>query len=108
MVERDAAVLTAATIAMSTTWATRVAGATTPTSIDTLPPRSSPRRPTARDAVATEGSNITGLPADSVKCSWTQTKPEQKTSPERRHSSRHINDWRLQSPQSPTPQRWPP
>jgi lipoprotein-anchoring transpeptidase ErfK/SrfK len=63
MVERNAAVLTSATVAMSTTWATRLAAARTPTSIETL----SVDLETAtaheqRAALTLEASNITALP----------------------------------------------
>jgi lipoprotein-anchoring transpeptidase ErfK/SrfK len=64
MVERNAAVLTSATAAMSTTWMTRVAAATTPTSIETL--SADLVSATAREqsaALAVEGSNITALPS---------------------------------------------
>ena len=64
MVERNAPVLTSATIAMSTTWASRVAAATTPTSIDAL--SSAIVSETANQqmaALADEGSNITALPS---------------------------------------------
>jgi lipoprotein-anchoring transpeptidase ErfK/SrfK len=64
MVERNAAVLTSATVAMSTTWVSRVATATTPTSIETL--SADVAAETAHDqsaALAVEGSNVAALPA---------------------------------------------
>lgn len=63
MVERNAAVLTSATVAMSTTWASRVAAATTPTAIDTLSEDIvSETANQQTEALAVEGSNITDLP----------------------------------------------
>ena len=63
MVERNAAVLTSATVAMSTTWVSREAAAKTPMSIDTL--SADVVSATAHEqsaALAVEGSNISALP----------------------------------------------
>ena len=63
MVERNAAELTSATVAMSTMWASRVAAATTPTAIDTLSEDIvSETANQQTEALAVEGSNITALP----------------------------------------------
>jgi lipoprotein-anchoring transpeptidase ErfK/SrfK len=64
MVERNAAVLTSAAAAMSTTWVTRVAAATTPTSIEAL--SADLVSETAHEqsaALAVEGSNVTAIPS---------------------------------------------
>jgi lipoprotein-anchoring transpeptidase ErfK/SrfK len=64
MVERNAAVLTAATVALSTTWAARVAAATSPASIETL--SAELESATAHEqsaALSLEGQNIATLPS---------------------------------------------
>ncbi len=63
MVERDAAVLPPATTALSTTWATRLAGAATPASIETLSTQiASQTTTTAKAVLVSEGSDVAGLP----------------------------------------------
>jgi lipoprotein-anchoring transpeptidase ErfK/SrfK len=63
MVERNAAVLTSATVAMSDTWVSRLAAATTPTSMDTLSADLvSETAHEQSDALAEAGSNIAALP----------------------------------------------
>ena len=64
MVERNAALLSSATVAMSTTWASRLAAATTPSSIETLAANLvADTSHEQSEALADEGSNVAALPS---------------------------------------------
>jgi lipoprotein-anchoring transpeptidase ErfK/SrfK len=64
MVEHNAPVLTSATVALSTTWASRVAAAKTPAAIETLSTEIvSETADQETEALAVEGTSITALPS---------------------------------------------